>query len=53
METRLQTKKHLNDIMHQCFCKKKIQKDKKLFDRETRELIKAVELCRDFCEVPL
>ena len=33
-------KKHLNDIMHQCFRKKKIQKDKKLFDRETRELIK-------------
>ena len=26
--------------MHQCFRKKKIQKDKKLFDRETRELIK-------------
>ena len=29
-----------NDIMHQCFRKKKIQKDKKLFDRETRELVK-------------
>ena len=26
--------------MHQCFRKKKIQKDKKLFDREIRELIK-------------
>ena len=26
--------------MHQCFRKKKIQKDKKLFDRETKELIK-------------
>ena len=33
-------KKQLNDIMHQCFRKKKIQKDKKLFDRETRELMK-------------
>ena len=33
-------KKHLSDIMHQYFRKKKIQKDKKLFDRETRELIK-------------
>ena len=33
-------KKQLNDIMHQCFREKKIQKDKKLFDRETRELIK-------------
>ena len=26
--------------MHQCFCQKKIQKDKKFFDKETRELIK-------------
>ena len=33
-------KKHLNDVMHQCFLRKKIQKDKKLFDRETGELIK-------------
>ena len=33
-------KKQLSDIMHQCFCKKKILKDKKLFDRETRELMK-------------
>ena len=34
-------KKQLNDITHQCFCKKKIQKDRKMFFyRETRELMK-------------
>ena len=33
-------KKQLNDIMHQCFHKKKIQKHKKLFNRKTRELMK-------------
>ena len=35
--------------MHQCFRKKKIQKDKKLFDRETRELMKE----RKFAETKL